>query len=186
MIDQGASPYSPPKANLEGGVAQAGVAPLATAGSRLAAIVIDGLLFVPAVVVGVIVSIMLKPAPGEPPAPLGAGAMVAMALVGLYSLGVLVYQVMMLSTRGQTVGKKAMKIRIVKLDGSQPGFVHAFLLRAIVNALPSMIPLVGSVYGLVDILFIFRADRRCIHDMIAGTRVVMAEAAASPVVVPAL
>lgn len=186
MIDQGASPYSPPKANLEGGVAQAGVMPLATAGSRLAAVFIDGLLFIPAVIVGVVVSIMLRPAPGGPPAPLGGGTIAVMALVGLYALGVIIYQVMMLSTRGQTVGKKAMKIRIVKLDGSQPGFVHAFLLRAIVNALPSMIPLVGSVYGLVDVLFVFRADRRCIHDMIAGTRVVMSEVPPAAVVVPAL
>ena len=185
MIDQGASPYSPPKANLEGGVAQAGVMPLATAGSRLAAVLIDGLLFLPAGIVGGIVSFMMKPTPGQPPPTMGAVSMLLAALAGLYVLGLAIYQIVQLSTRGQTIGKKAMKVRIVKLDGSQPGFVHAVLLRAVVNALPSMIPLVGGVYGLVDILFIFRADRRCIHDLIASTRVVMAEAP-SPIVVPAL
>ena len=186
MIDQGASPYSPPKANLEGGVAQVGVMPLATAGSRLAAVLVDGLLFLPAIVVGIIVAMMMKPAPGAPPPPMGAGSMALAAVVGLYGLAVVIYQIIMLSTRGQTVGKKAMKIRIVRLDGSQPGFVHAFLLRAVVNALPSMIPVVGSIYGLVDVLFIFRADRRCIHDLIAGTRVVMTEAPPAAVVVPAM
>jgi len=40
-----------------------------------------------------------------------------------------------------------------------------------VNGLLGLIPL----YGLVDILFIFRSDRRCIHDMIAGTQIVEAE-----------
>jgi len=186
VIDQGASPYSPPRANLEGGAAPAGVMPLATAGSRLAAVLIDGLLFLPAVVLGIVVSLTIKPTPGEPPPSMGALTMGLAALVGLYSLGVAIYQIVKLSTRGQTVGKKAMKIRIVRLDGSQPGFVHAFLLRAIVNALPAMIPIVGSIYSLVDVLFVFRADRRCIHDMIAGTRVVMTEAAPAPIVVPAM
>ena len=45
------------------------------------------------------------------------------------------------------------------------------LLRLIVNGLLGLIPL----YGLVDILFIFRSDRRCIHDMLAGAQVVEAE-----------
>lgn len=186
MIDQGASPYSPPKANLEGGVAQAGVMPLASAGSRLAAVLIDGLLFLPLAIVGGVLSYLMRPAPGQAPGPMGAGAMGMAAILGLYGLAVAIYQIYLLSTRGQTFGKKTMKIRIVKLDGSQPGFVHAVLLRAIVNALPTMIPIVGGVYGLVDILFIFRGDRRCIHDLIASTRVVMADAAPAPVMVPAI
>ena len=44
------------------------------------------------------------------------------------------------------------------------------LLRVVVNGLLGFIPL----YGVVDILFIFREDRRCIHDLIAGTVVVNA------------
>jgi hypothetical protein len=31
---------------------------------------------------------------------------------------------------------------------------------------------VGTFLVLVDVLFIFRKDRRCVHDHIAGTRVV--------------
>ena len=58
------------------------------------------------------------------------------------------------------MGKKALRIRIVKMDtGENGGFVPNVLLRLIVN-------------GLVEILFIFRGDRCSIHDMIAGTQVV--------------
>jgi hypothetical protein len=52
--------------------------------------------------------------------------------------------------------------------------VHAFLLRSVVSALPRLIPLAGNAFSLIDALFIFRQDRRCIHDMIASTRVVPA------------
>ena len=38
----------------------------------------------------------------------------------------------------------------------------------------SMIPLVGVLLVWVDILMIFRRDRRCAHDLVAGTRVVKA------------
>ena len=67
------------------------------------------------------------------------------------------------------MGKKALGIRIVKMNtGKNCGFVPNVLLRLIVNGLIGISPF----YGLVDILFIFRSDRRCIHDLIAGTQVV--------------
>ena len=85
---------------------------------------------------------------------------------GLLLLAVFVYQIVLLTKDGQTVGKKARGIRIVRMQtGANGGFVTNVLLRLIVNGLLGLIPL----YGLVDILFIFRSDRRCIHDMIAGT-----------------
>lgn len=87
-----------------------------------------------------------------------------------FGVGILVaYQIYLLSTLGQTIGKKLMNIRIVKCDsGGNGGFLPNVLLRTIVNGILAFIPL----YALVDVLFIFREDRRCIHDMIAGTRVV--------------
>ncbi len=85
---------------------------------------------------------------------------------------VLIYwsvQAVFLTKDGQTIGKKVTKIRIVNENtGENGGFVPNVLLRAIVNALLSLIPF----YALIDILFIFRKDRRCIHDFIAGTVVV--------------
>ena len=72
---------------------------------------------------------------------------------------------------GQTLGKKALGIRIVKMNtGLNGGFVPNVLLRIILNGLIGVI----TFYGLVDILFIFRSDCRCIHDLIAGTQVVIA------------
>jgi len=70
---------------------------------------------------------------------------------------------------GQTIGKKIVNIRIVSVEtGQNAGIVRSWVLRTWVNSLLWMIP----IYALMDILFIFRQDRRCIHDLIAGTRVV--------------
>ena len=82
-----------------------------------------------------------------------------------------VYQMYLLSRDGQTLGKKMVGIRIVKVNtGLNGGFVANVLVRGIFNGVLGFIPF----YSLVDILFIFRGDRRCIHDLIAGTRVVAA------------
>jgi uncharacterized RDD family membrane protein YckC len=45
-------------------------------------------------------------------------------------------------------------------------------LRIIVNGIPGALPCIGPFYSLADILCIFREDRRCLHDHIAGTKVV--------------
>jgi uncharacterized RDD family membrane protein YckC len=37
-----------------------------------------------------------------------------------------------------------------------------------------LLPTVGPFAGLIDVLFIFLKDRRCLHDHIAGTVVVRA------------
>ncbi|MBD3392455.1 MAG: hypothetical protein GF418_10265 [Chitinivibrionales bacterium] len=36
------------------------------------------------------------------------------------------------------------------------------------------IPILGSLFALINVLFVFREDHRCIHDLIAGTKVVSA------------
>ena len=95
-------------------------------------------------------------------------------LTMLGSLAVLIVQAVLISLSGQTIGKKIVGIRIVRLDGSLPGFVYGFLMRSIVGYLPAAIPFLGLIYILVDWCFVFRQDRRCIHDLIAGTRVINA------------
>ena len=78
----------------------------------------------------------------------------------------------LLTTRGQTPGKIALGIKIVNKDTHENGgFVPNVLKRAILNGFIGFIPF----YALVDILFIFGEEKRCLHDMIAGTIVVRAD-----------
>jgi uncharacterized RDD family membrane protein YckC len=50
--------------------------------------------------------------------------------------------------------------------------VRAFLLRGTLPFMVEQIPLVGLLFWLVDSCFIFREDQRCLHDLVAGTRVI--------------
>jgi uncharacterized RDD family membrane protein YckC len=87
-------------------------------------------------------------------------------------LALLIIQLVLLAKRSQTLGKYVMKTQIMDFQTHQPAnFVKSFLMRALVNGLIGAIPLVGPIYSLVDIFFIFRQDRRCIHDLMAGTYV---------------
>jgi uncharacterized RDD family membrane protein YckC len=140
---------------------------LAGRGARLVAVLLD------AVIGGILAAILFGLG--------GAGAMAGaedgaepnftiLTIGGILFLVYVIWQLWMLATQGQTLGKKMMNLRIVKTDtGRNGGFVPNVLLRAIVGQ-----GLLGAIpfYGLVDALFIFRDDRRCIHDMIAGTAVV--------------
>jgi uncharacterized RDD family membrane protein YckC len=77
-----------------------------------------------------------------------------------------------LKAYGQTLGKRLLKIAIVDLNGKVPELGNLLLKRYLVWWLLAYIPVVGMLVVLVDYLFIFRADRRCLHDQLAGTRVV--------------
>lgn len=79
-----------------------------------------------------------------------------------------VVQWYLLSTSGQTIGKKLCMIRIVTQSGQVPGFVRAVVLRNWVRNFLSCVPL----FSLLDILFIFSDSRRCLHDWFAGTKVI--------------
>lgn len=79
-----------------------------------------------------------------------------------------------LATRAQSLGKMVLKIKIVTLDGRNADLQRILLLRVLPVSLVSVIPMIGGIFSLVDSLFIFRSDQRCIHDHIAGTRVVKA------------
>lgn len=80
----------------------------------------------------------------------------------------------LLATRGQTIGKALLGIRIARPDGSKPSLGRILGLRESLQFLTAVIPAVGQIYVLVDCLFIFRASRRCLHDQIADTVVLSA------------
>lgn len=70
---------------------------------------------------------------------------------------------------GQTIGKRAMKIAIVDMNNQLPPLLRLLFLR---HAPVHLISLFGNLLPLLDVLFIFRQSRRCLHDLIAGTKVV--------------
>ncbi len=162
---------------------------LAGRGTRLGAVLLDGLVNLVATgpgLVWLVLTLVALSGQGALPnvesgspdpetilnlVPQLAGPLLAV-LVPLLVL--VIMQVWLLTTRGQTLGKMWLKIRIVRTDGSPPGFVHAILLRSLVMQLIGMVPIVGGLVTVVDPLLIFREDRRCMHDLIAGTNVIKA------------
>ena len=84
-------------------------------------------------------------------------------LVSIYSM------LLPLFWQGYTVGKRIMKVRIVKVDGSKLG-IGAMLMRVFVAGL---IYVVTLGIGLIVSAFMvgLRQDKRGLHDLIAGTYV---------------
>ncbi len=143
---------------------------LAGRGSRLGAAMIDGVITVSAL--GAVALLTPFNLFVTDPA---QGLWLAMArnmLVGFACF--LLFHGYLLATHGQTIGKMLVKIRIVRTDGSRASFARLVGLRSLVNSLITVIPVAGALYGMVDALFIFRAERRCVHDLIADTVVVQA------------
>ncbi len=65
-----------------------------------------------------------------------------------------------------------MNVKIVNMERKQVGIIKLYTLRYLVFSLVNQIPTVGSLINLVNVLFIFGKERRCLHDRIAGTVVV--------------
>ncbi len=85
-----------------------------------------------------------------------------------------------IAREGQTLGKKWLGIRIVGLDGAPPGFVRGVLVREWCADAAGAIPTVGPFVRLADVLFVFGASGRCVHDIVARTRVVSEPFASEP------
>ncbi|HVF72602.1 MAG TPA: RDD family protein [Chthoniobacterales bacterium] len=140
---------------------------LAGRGARLGAVLLDLL----ALAVCLLPGLVVIWSDGNDETTVTAGVVVC--AIGFIALAAL--QLVWLTSRGQTIGKRVLGIRIVKYaDDSLPGFLHAVVYRAILPGMISNIPLVGPVFGLVDICFIFSEERRCLHDLFASTKVINA------------
>jgi uncharacterized RDD family membrane protein YckC len=87
---------------------------------------------------------------------------------------ILIIMTVLVHRNGQTIGKKLLGIKDVRADGSRATLGRIFWLRYFVNTLLTVIPVVGGLYALVDMLMIFGPAKRCCHDYIADTIVVRA------------
>lgn len=75
----------------------------------------------------------------------------------------------LLARRGQTLGKKLLKIAIVDVNGEPAGIVNLVFNRYLIQLAMLIIPLLNPV----DYLTMFiRRDRRCLHDLLAKTKVI--------------
>lgn len=101
-----------------------------------------------------------------------AGNGTVLGMFGVFCV-LLAVNVVLLSVRGQSIGKMMIGIQIVRFqDGSNAGFIKAVLLRWFLFSLIEKIAFIGSALMIGNVLMIFRQDLRCLHDLVADTRVV--------------
>jgi uncharacterized RDD family membrane protein YckC len=107
----------------------------------------------------------------------GLGASPAAVTLCSYAnaLVVLAVQWALLGWTGQTIGKRWFRLRVVLCDGSPAGFVRTVALRSWLFGALAFVPSLGALPFLADPLLVFRRDRRCLHDLVAGTKVVLDE-----------
>jgi uncharacterized RDD family membrane protein YckC len=143
---------------------------LASPLTRLGAVLLDSLVYLGAAIPLLIGIFAMEDGSQREPPPFAIGMLI---VGGIAVLAIAIYQMVLLSTQGQTLGKRWMKVRIVRHeDGGPVGFGKAVAMRAIVPGIIGNIPIVGAFFSLADPLFIFGSEHRCLHDMIAGTKVV--------------
>ncbi|MGY0061356.1 RDD family protein [Streptomyces sp. LZ34] len=144
----------------------AGMPPLANRGRRLVARIVDAL------IVGIPVGLVMAVLVGDYDPVNNNDEATAMTIV--YALVYFLYEGLMLTKYGQTVGKKLMKIRVALLENGeipagQPGW-----LRAGTYALPEIVPCCGFIFWLINVLWCTwdRPYHQCLHDKVAKTVVV--------------
>jgi uncharacterized RDD family membrane protein YckC len=145
---------------------------VAEPGTRLVAHIVDNLVTMLPFIGLMIVGIAVGASTGARKGGSNEGGIVMLLSMGLGMMGtlaVLGYQFYLLVQTGQTLGKRMMRIKVVRTDGSPADFVRVVLLRSVV---PYAINFACGIFSLVDALFIFGADRRTLHDQIADTKVV--------------
>jgi uncharacterized RDD family membrane protein YckC len=164
---QSPSSFSPPMVGWDN-------SELAGRGARFAGIILDGLINFGAMIPGLVLLVATGAfADNNPP---DAELFLGLALLAVSVLAVNIFQWVLISNSGQSLGKKALGTRIVRLeDGKPPGFVKGVILRAWVPGLLGGLPCgIGPIFSLVNACWIFGEERRCLHDLIANTRVVVA------------
>ena len=173
------NPYAPPLAAVTAapGEPAAPVAEteLATRSMRLWAVIAESLLMIPAALA---FGLVWLAADGFRFRPIDEQSVGTIVVVSLTGVGILVAWWVVtwvwMYRYGQNIGKRLVGLRVVRTDGTRVSFGRYLGLRGIVSALPGFIPLIGNFWGFVDSAWIFGEQRRCLHDLIADTKVVTA------------
>ncbi|OJH34470.1 hypothetical protein BON30_43375 [Cystobacter ferrugineus] len=137
--------------------------PLAGRGARFAAVAVDQVALIAPIFVCMLLGILLSNGTGTGLTMLGLGMLGALGVVG--------YQLYLLATVGQSLGKRTMGIKVVRTDGTPVDLARLIFLRNVVPAIIGMFT--WNLFNLVDTLCIFTEQRRCLHDHIADTQVIV-------------
>ena len=170
------NPYAAPE-NMDHAIAAPGELELASLSERFSGAFLDGLLMLP-VVLGVVFGYTFFAA--QQGGISNTESVVEQLVLSLISLVVglawyLILNGYLLAKRGQTIGKLAAGTRIVDFNtGELVPLIPLLLKRNLVIQMLSAVPFVGGFVSLADVLMIFRSSRRCLHDEIAGTKVIKA------------
>jgi uncharacterized RDD family membrane protein YckC len=160
------NPYQAPRANVAV-QEEADAVELAGRGQRLGAAILDALIaLVWSVPLMLLLGVFDYAMRGRP---LPWTLLLASTVIGFIMF--LAVHGFFLKRNGQTLGKKIVGIRISDLENNVPRFGKVIALRYMPIWGISLIPVVGPLLSIVDVLFIFRSDRRCVHDLLAGTKV---------------
>ncbi|MEA2560418.1 MAG: hypothetical protein QOH06_1922 [Acidobacteriota bacterium] len=157
--------------DLHSGVAFRGL-DLASFGRRFAAILIDGLLVaLPILVPVALVFLLLSLANAQERMLEILASEDSIFPAGFLTLGggllYFLYEGLMLASGGQTMGKRAMRVKVVTVEGGDITAGQAWS-RAILRTILAFVP----GLGLIDLLAAFGLERASLHDRLARTRVV--------------
>jgi len=104
------------------------------------------------------------------------GALSPEATVAWFVFGVVIFLLLngnLLLQNGQTLGKRIIGTRIVDArTGRCLSFGSVYGLRYLLTGGITQIPIVGHLFAVIDTLFIFGRQKRCIHDLFAGSIVI--------------
>ncbi len=161
------NPYTPPSADLSTPNTSQTIE-LATRGKRLGAAIIDCLISM-----AIIFPLMYFTGGFEAIRQGQENSMTYTLIFGL--VGFIIFILIhgrLLYLYGQTVGKRALGIKISDLDGNLPTLTRHIVPRYVFATVLAYIPVVGSLLSIIDVLFIFGKNRRCVHDYVAQTIVI--------------
>jgi uncharacterized RDD family membrane protein YckC len=185
MVIPSQNTYAPPKSTVADLAQEHEGGELASRLARLGAVTLDGILysaaFGPSYVIAIPRYLADVGAAGRAGALQKLGLWRELAATGGWfyfglaaALILLLVNAVLVQRNGQTIGKKLLGIKVVRKDGSRATLARIFWLRNFTNGLFTLVPVIGSIYGLIDPLLIFGDARRCCHDYLADTIVVRA------------
>jgi uncharacterized RDD family membrane protein YckC len=166
------NPYAPPLANPVPLVTDDAQLPLASRGARLGAVIIDWLiitaiLFVVQAVTGTLQKTVITEGGYFVSFRMAQTWYWALVWVGLWAAVNWVFL-----QQGQTIGKRLLKLKVLRKDGAPADLLRLIVHRTLVLNVLALLPFIGWIIPLVDGLLIFRQDRNTLHDDLADTKVV--------------